>query len=594
MLLRITQLSVWLGIPLAISVQWYSETPIGPHWFMVVGLAFYSIAAYILILCKRHELAVGVFLWCMLAVVLIQCTLINGIRTPAAVSLPIILMLCGWLRGPRHAYAMGTVVLSALTAMCLLEPRFWPIQQQRPAFAYWANYSFGSVVGTMLAVHIAHNLRRQYQRMRWTEDELQHRIEELQTTQEKFATLFRFSPAPVSVTLIKDGTYHDVNPAWERISGWRRDEVLGKTSGELRIWVGENDRDVWVGELLAKGRIENRLVSFRLRSGEIREYFSNAEIFDYDGAPCIFASFIDVTEQRAAEARLRELNAKLEERVAQRTNLLEAANADLSATVSLLQRTQEELVRSETLASLGALVAGVAHELNTPLGSAVLISSTLNEDISRLKHELADGALRKSTLTRFVDDADKACVLLGSSLQRARDLVNSFKTVAMDQSSERRRSFDLAEILDDVLQTLRPSFKHRPIHVESTLTPGLRMDSFPGPICQVLSNLVQNAIMHGLDHPNGGTITVSCQALDEERVHIEVCDDGTGISAEHLPRIFDPFFTTRLGRGGSGLGLSIVHSLVNTTLGGSITVSSEQGRGARFSVILPRQAPNQG
>jgi len=593
LMLRMTHICVWVGIPLALISNWYLDAQIGSSWFLVLSLATYSISAYILILRGKHELAVDVFLWSMLAVVLLQCTLVNGIRTPIAVLTPVILMLCGWLRGARQTYVMCAVILLALTGMALLEQRIWPYENYRPAFAYWLIYAFGSVLGAILSVHIANNLRAQYQQVITTGDALQRQVSDAQASQEKFAALFRFTPVPVSVSLVNEGTVFDVNPAWERISGWSRDDVIGKTASDLGIWVTQEERVEWISAIRQNGHTNNLLTRFRQKNGEIREFLASGELVEYDGKSCVFASFVDITDQRNAEARLRELNAELETRVAQRTKMLEESNQNLGETVSLLQRTQAELVRSETLASLGALVAGVAHELNTPIGSAVLISSTLTEDVGKLRHELDGGALRKSALTRFVEDADIACNLLGTSLNRARDLVNSFKAVAMDQSSERRRSFDLAEVIEDVLDTLRPSFKHRPITLLSEMEPELRMDSYPGPVGQVLSNLVQNALMHGLDRPEGGTITVSCQALDADRARIVVSDDGAGISDDNLSRIFDPFFTTRLESGGNGLGLSIIHGLVNTTLGGSITVSSQEGRGTRFSVVLPRSAPTQ-
>ena len=587
-MLQAAKISIWLGVLVAASAPLHTGLPVWVRCLIAIASVAYALTTSLLLRRRRSQATIVLFLWGMTLAILAHGALADGVRTPTVIMLPITVVLTGWALGDRHAFVMSVTALLALSALLVLH---WPATPGASGFALWACSVFAITAGTVLAVYLARAQRRLFLQATATEQTLAQQLVELKAAQQSFSTLFRSTPTPVSLTRIADGTYLDVNPAWERISGWRRDEVLGKTSTAIGIWATESGREAWIAELVQRGRIENHLIRFRVRSGEVREFISSGEPMDCQGDACVFASFIDVTDQRAAEAGLRELNAELEARVIQRTQLLETANADLNDTVHLLRRTQEELVQAETLASLGALVAGIAHELNTPLGSSVLIASTLREQVSTLKHELAGGALRRSALEHFVIDADEACALLGSSLQRARDLVTSFKTVATDQSSERRRVFDLAELIDDVIQTLRPGFKHEPMQLETALMPGLCMDSLPGPICQVITNLVQNAVLHGLPQTAGGTLRIDCRALDDARVQIDVRDNGTGIPREHLSRIFDPFFTTRLGAGGSGLGLSIVHSLVTGPLGGAITVESSPGEGTRFSVVLPRRAP---
>lgn len=544
--------------------------------------------AWLLIRRGRPLAAQGVCLWSLAFILLAHGALIPGVSTASLVLLPIVVMLAGCTLGTRHAYAMGVVALLGISA---LMAAVCSAGRSAPDLAAWAVFALATLVAGVFGSRIAQANDHLRQRASAAEHERILISAELRAAQDSFSTLFRSTPIPVSLTRVEDGTYRDVNPAWERISGWPRHEVVGRTSLAIGIWVTESDRAAWIAELAERGRIDNHLIRFRVRNGEVREFLSSGEPIRCEGDACVFASFIDVTEQRAADARLRELNAELEARVMHRTQLLEDANAALNETVHLLRHTQDELVRAETLASLGALVAGIAHELNTPLGSSVLIASTLREQLLSLQRELAGGALRKSALSQFVSDADEACILLASSLQRARDLVASFKTVATDQASARRRTFDLAELIEDVIQTLRPGFKHQPIEIKTMLEPGVRMDSLPGPVCQVVTNLVHNAVLHGLDPTTGGTLRIACCALDDERVSIEVSDNGRGIPAEHLSRIFDPFFTTRLGAGGSGLGLSIVHSLVTGTLGGAISVESSPGQGSSFSLVLPRLAP---
>lgn len=307
-------------------------------------------------------------------------------------------------------------------------------------------------------------------------------------------------------------------------------------------------------------------------------------------APLLLGSLIDITASKAATAALRRLNEELESRVAARTCDLAESNAGLSDAIDRLRRAQDELVRSERLASLGAMVAGIAHELNTPLGSALLVATTLGDGIEALRAQLAGGTLTRSALEAFLDQQAEAQSLIVRNAQRAAELIGHFKQVAVDQTSEQRRRYDLAEVVDEVIATLQPRLRKRPLQIDVDLAPGMAMDGYPGPLGQVLTNLVMNAALHGL-RERAGRIAVSARPAGTDAVRLAVEDDGVGIAPEHLPRLFDPFFTTRLGEGGSGLGLHICYSLVHRTLGGRIDVDSAPGGGARFTLTLPRVAP---
>lgn len=293
---------------------------------------------------------------------------------------------------------------------------------------------------------------------------------------------------------------------------------------------------------------------------------------------------LDITERKVAEDQLRELNATLEQRVAERTSELERA-------LQTLGRAQEELVRTEKLAALGSLVAGVAHELNTPIGNALIVASTLRDKSAQFESDVAADALRRSQLDGYVAMNVRAADLIMRNLTQAADLVSSFKQVAVDQTSAKRRDFDLKETLDEVLSTVRVLVKNTPIVVRTEFAEGVRMDSFPGPLGQVVTNLFNNALEHAFAGRPAGEIVLRTWRDDESRVMLEFADDGAGIAAEHLPKIFDPFFTTRLGQGGSGLGLNIVHNIVTGVLGGRISVDSRPGQGTRFTLQLPLVAP---
>lgn len=299
---------------------------------------------------------------------------------------------------------------------------------------------------------------------------------------------------------------------------------------------------------------------------------------------------IDITQRKHAEEELKRLNIELEERVAQRTEELATSNSRLREALDTLQVAQNELVRSEKLASLGELVAGVAHELNTPLGNSVVVASTLADHTYSFAEEAKSGQLRRSTLVDYVSKAEQAVELLTRNLNTASELISRFKQVAVDQASAQRRSFDLAVVVEEVLATLRPQFKKTPHSLESVVPSGIVLDSFPGPLGQVITNLVNNARIHAFDPAVRGVVRISAEAK-ADRVHLEVYDNGRGVAVGHQARIFDPFFTTRLGQGGSGLGLYIVYGIVKRVLGGQIDVSSAPGVGTTFHLDLPLTAP---
>ena len=296
----------------------------------------------------------------------------------------------------------------------------------------------------------------------------------------------------------------------------------------------------------------------------------------------------------AAFASLRQHACTLEETVDARTSELLSSNVELTHTLEHLQTAQRHLIESEKLASLGRLVAGVAHELNTPLGNAMTVVSTLDERYASLSQKITNGeGLRKSELLELLDCTQQGHSLLQRNVQKAAELVRDFKQVAVDQSSEMRRLFDLAAVIEEVLITIRPRFKHSCFAIKTELTPGITMDSFPGPLGQVLTNLVLNALIHAFEDQETGTVTVSCRLRPDGAAELSCDDDGTGMEDAVQKRIFDPFFTTKMGRGGSGLGLNIAHNICTGVLGGRIEVNSIVGMGTRFEIVLPTKAPSQ-
>ncbi|MFN7692938.1 MAG: sensor histidine kinase [Burkholderiales bacterium] len=292
--------------------------------------------------------------------------------------------------------------------------------------------------------------------------------------------------------------------------------------------------------------------------------------------------------------RLRQHAQTLEEQVAQRTSELTSSNKELTSTLSQLQTAQRELVESEKLASLGRLVAGVAHELNTPLGNAMTVVTALEDRWAELDTAIKSGQpLRRSQLEALVTDTRRGQDILQRNVAKAADLVRDFKQVAIDQTSDARRKFDLDKVIEDVLVMVEPRFKATPYSIHTTLHTDLHMDSYPGSLGQVLTNLIINCLVHGLHDRETGHVYITCSNLTSQPgwVELSVRDDGWGMDDSVRRRIFDPFVTTKLGRGGSGLGMHIVHTIVTQLLGGQIEVSSDPGQGALMSLRLPKVAP---
>ncbi|MDQ8024118.1 MAG: ATP-binding protein [Moraxellaceae bacterium] len=300
---------------------------------------------------------------------------------------------------------------------------------------------------------------------------------------------------------------------------------------------------------------------------------------------------IEVEVRRRAEDELAGHAQELEQRVEERTHALTEANDKLRETLDTLARTQHELVMSERIGAMGRIVAGVAHELNTPIGNALLMVTTLRDDLARLRQSVEQPNLRKSALMQGLDEAQQALGLCQRAVEQAAELVGSFKQVVVEQHSAQRARFSLRDCLQDVAEVLAPRFALRNITVSLDVPAGLELDGYPGALGQVVSNLLINAEMHGFEGRQDGSITIRASIAEPGWVALSVSDDGRGIDPTHMGRIFDPFFTTRLGRGGTGLGLHIVYSVVTQLLGGRVRVDSQPGQGTSIVLELPQEAP---
>lgn len=414
----------------------------------------------------------------------------------------------------------------------------------------------------------------------------------LRSSEQRFSTIFQSSPVAMFV-MRSDGdrAIRDTNGAFERLFHLERERAIGKSLLMLDMYCQPEDDAILTREFDEEDREQCEIWMYDGQRNKLLIQISGHSFKLSDDAFTIFACQ-DITDKRRIENEIRELNSTLEQRVIARTDELQTANKELASTLATLNMAQSELVRSEKLAALGSLVAGIAHELNTPIGNSLMVASTLSDQTKVISNAFqAAAGIKRSMLETFLADAGRAGEILVRNLYRAANLVTSFKQVAVDQTSSQRRSFSLAEVIGEIILTLWPTLKKTSFSVEQHIPDTISLDSYPGPLGQVITNLVNNALIHGFEGRDQGTVSLSATQLADDAIEIVVSDTGVGIPAHNLNRIFDPFFTTKLGAGGSGLGLNITHNIVTGILGGRIRVESEVGKGTRFTLTLPVKAP---
>lgn len=269
---------------------------------------------------------------------------------------------------------------------------------------------------------------------------------------------------------------------------------------------------------------------------------------------------------------------------------LRGANRKVQEVLDELRQAQAELVETEKLAALGGLVAGVAHEVNTPVGVIVTGASALSGSARQLQAEFDQGNAKKSTVRRFLERVSETAMLIEKNATRAAGLIESFKTIAVDRTSGSRRRFDLAEYVADVCASLSPETDRTPHQLAISGEPGIVCDGFPGALSQVVTNLLINALRHGFPDGRAGRIEIAV-GREGDDAWLRCTDNGVGIGADMRARIFEPFYTTARDRGGSGLGLYVVRNIVTSTLGGRIEVSALPGGGTQFDVTFPLVVP---
>ncbi|HEH9406171.1 TPA: PAS domain S-box protein [Aeromonas bestiarum] len=383
-------------------------------------------------------------------------------------------------------------------------------------------------------------------------------------------------------------TIASINPAAILLTGYHQQEILQHSW--LDLFVSQAQREELALILADHGSIEDKEVIMHDQQGhELVLQWTFAPFYEGLNLKYLIGFGYDITRLKKVEREIISLNEQLEGKVVERTRSLSDANDQLGKAYDDLKQAQQTLVESEKMASLGSLVAGVAHEINTPIGISVTASSYLQERVADFKLHIDSKQLSRSYLNEFTVNLDESMQLLQGNLRRASELIASFKQVAVDQSSEARYNFSLADNLHQVVVSLGHKLKKAQCEVDIQCDPKLSIFSFPGSFTQIYSNLILNSINHGFDNwdkPKKITIKVEQQG---EELMIDYSDNGRGIPPEILPRIFDPFVTSKRGQGGSGLGTHIIYNLVVQLLRGRINCVSEPGNGAQFHIRLPIQ-----
>jgi PAS domain S-box-containing protein len=288
----------------------------------------------------------------------------------------------------------------------------------------------------------------------------------------------------------------------------------------------------------------------------------------------------EITERKRAEAALQASERELR-----------SARDAAEAALRHIQETQNLLIEAEKLAALGRLVAGVAHEINNPVGTSLTVASSLQSKVALIADELAKGILKRSALNEFLGISHAATSQLVVNLNHAAELIESFKQVATDRDHSHQRTFDLGDLTNQIIRSLRPGLGTRDLTLNVECQSNLTMDSYPGPFGQVLTNLFLNSITHAFPEGGKGIVDIRVRASGEDNVEVVCSDDGCGMSPDVRRQAFDPFFTTRRDHGNTGLGLHIVHNIVRNCLGGQLELDSEPGEGTTISIVLPRVAP---
>ncbi len=484
--------------------------------------------------------------------------------------------------------------------------------------AYWAG-AFILIALTATVVILSANIRKR-----------KKAEAAMKASEEKFSKAFRNCADVVGIARLSDGYYLEVSDAFFETFSYDRKEVINQASSAadqapqenaFPLWLNASERNALFQRLAQDGYLKNLETHWCTKSGEVRVGLYSAEVITINGERCIVYVWHDITERKWAEQELKRANEDLEHKVEHRTQELSSLNQELIAMNEELQAMNEELqhevevrrqieeklaaandelkqafdelkamqnhlVQSEKMAALGNLVAGVAHEINTPLGVGVTAASHLKQLTDRFKEFCQSGAPRRQDLIDYLQDLQEAVTITLKNLERAAKLVHSFKQVSVDQSSEIRREFNISSYLAEILLSMQPQLKRTKHTIHVDCDEALKIEGYPGAFAQIVTNLVMNSLTHAFDPGEEGRIQIKVER-NNRQLAFTYSDNGKGMQQHVLAKIFDPFFTTKRGIGGTGLGLYVVYNIVTQQFNGTIKCESQPGQGTTFHIQVP-------
>ncbi|PHR74355.1 MAG: hypothetical protein COA66_00765 [Arcobacter sp.] len=377
----------------------------------------------------------------------------------------------------------------------------------------------------------------------------------------------------------------DCNSSFASFCGKNKSDIIGKN---IEYLFGDKNAErinSIDANLLEKGGSNYSTIKLPNAKKELRDIiiYKNTYKDVLNNVEWIVGSYFDITEINKAKEKIENFNIELKKKVYERTVELEESNHELEVSLENLKQTQDKLIESEKMASLGGLVAGIAHELNTPIGIGITGSSHFLELTKDIIEKFENKDMSQNDFKEYTNDSYDLAHLIYLNLKKSNHLIKSFKQISVDQTSEEKRSFELKNYIDEILISINSVLRKRNIKVIVSAKESISLDSYPGAISQIITNLIFNSLHHAYEENEDGFIHITL-SKEKKKIRIVYTDDGKGIKKENLSKIFDPFFTTNRNKGGTGLGLNIVYNIIITQLKGHISCDSEEGAGVKFII----------
>ena len=415
---------------------------------------------------------------------------------------------------------------------------------------------------------------------------IQKRTEELALSETRYQAVFQ--TANDVILIIKDNKIVNFNNKALKTFGYTEEELKKLSPIDVsEKELGENTEQLIINYLEEAKKGKPQFFEWKSLRKDKTSFYSEISLssLDLGEEHYLLAIIRDISERKKAQTDLEKLNAELEQRVLLRTGELEDSNIALRESLIKLQETQKSLVEAEKMASLAVLVAGVAHEINTPIGISVTAASYLKQQTDILSEKYNQGSMKRSELESYIKTALESVKVLFDNVEKASDHISSFKKVAVDQASQEKRSFNLKGYTNEILLTLLPAFKKTKHKVTVTGKDDINIESMPGSLSQIVTNLVMNSLKHGFEEIESGEIKIDLDIDKENDIAVfRYSDNGIGMNEDTKAKLFDPFFTTKRGEGGSGLGMHIVYNLVTQSLRGVLTFETFPGKGVSFEI----------